>query len=257
MPSLGDRPLGTVDLNADVGETDGDDALLAVVTSASVACGLHGGDPSTMRRIVREAFRRGVVLGAHASYPDREGFGRRELGMGAEQIADAVCYQIGALGAIAGLEGVPVRYVKLHGALYHRAAADEEVALALAQALAVIGPFVVLGQAGSALLKMCEKSGLPVATEAFCDRAYGPDGRLVDRKGLGAVLEDPMRAAARAVAIAVGGSVEATDGSILAIEASSLCVHGDTPRALEHAGLVRAALETAGVRIAPFAALSP
>jgi len=257
MDSGRDRLVGTVDLNADVGETDGDDALLAVVTSASVACGLHAGDPSTMRRIVREAVQRGVVLGAHTSYPDREGFGRRELGMGAEQIVDVVCYQVGALEAIASLEGVAVRYVKLHGALYHRAAADEEVALALAEALAVIGPFAVLAQGGSALLRMCARSGLSVATEGFCDRAYGPDGKLVDRKDPGAVLEDPLRAAAQAVAIAVGGSVEAMDGSVVSVEASSLCVHGDTPRAVEHASHVRAALEKAGVRIAPFVAPSP
>ena len=251
-----DRSGVTIDLNADVGETDGDIALLAVVTSASVACGLHAGDPSTMRRLAHEAVLRGVVLGAHASYADRAGFGRRELGASAEQIADEVCYQVGALGAIALREGSAVRYVKLHGALYHRAAIDERLAVTLAQSLASIGPFAVLAEAGSALLRACGPAGLAIATEAFCDRAYRPDGKLVDRNEPGAVLDDPLQAAAQAVSIAVTGTVETTDGSVVAVEATSVCVHGDTPSALEHAGQVRAALERAGVRIAPFAAPS-
>jgi UPF0271 protein len=255
MNSNGDRTLLSVDLNADVGETEGDLALLAVVTSASVACGLHAGDPLTMRRTVHEAVRRGVAIGAHPSYADRDGFGRRELGASTGQIVADVCYQVGALQAIACLEGGAVGYVKLHGALYHRAAVDEEVARSLARALATIGPFAVLAQAGSAFLQACTESGLDVATEAFCDRAYRRDGRLADRAEPGAVIEDPARAAAQAVAIALRGNVEVADGSAVAIEATSLCLHGDTPGALELARQVRAALERAGVRIAPFAVL--
>jgi UPF0271 protein len=257
MSSRGAKRPRTVDLNADVGETDGDLALLAVVTSASVACGLHAGDPSTMRRAVGEAVRRGVGIGAHASYADRDGFGRRELGATCEQIVDDVCYQVGALQAIARLEGGSVGYVKLHGALYHRAAANEDVAQGLARALVAIGPLAVLTEAGSALLAACREAGLPVATEAFCDRAYRPDGKLVDRRMPGAVLDDPVRAAAQAVDIALSGTVAATDGSVVAVEAASLCLHGDTPGALLQARLVRAALERAGVRMAPFLAPRP
>jgi len=252
MDPRGNRLLPTIDLNADVGETEGDAALLSVVTSASVACGFHAGDPSRMRRTVREALERGVAVGAHPSYADRDGFGRREIATGAEQIADEVCYQVGALQAIARLEGGSVAYVKLHGALYHRAAVDEEVALVLARALAGIGRLAVLGQAESALLRACELAGLKVATEAFCDRAYSPDGRLVDRSAPGAVLEDPARAAAQAVAIAVRAAVETTDGTVVGLKAESLCVHGDSPHALESAHCVRAALEAAGVSLASF-----
>ncbi|HLN06140.1 MAG TPA: 5-oxoprolinase subunit PxpA, partial [Acidimicrobiales bacterium] len=203
MRARGDQFVSSVDLNADLGETEGDTALLAVVTSASVACGVHAGDPSTMRRAVREAFRRGVAVGAHPSYSDRDGFGRREVGVSAEQVADEVCYQVGALRAIAELEGGSVAYVKLHGALYHRAAVDEEVAVTLAKALAAIGRFSVLGQARSAFLQACESCGLATASEAFCDRAYRSDGNLVDRAVPGAVLKDPERVAAQAVAIAL------------------------------------------------------
>jgi 5-oxoprolinase (ATP-hydrolysing) subunit A len=257
MSSRGEQRLRTVDLNADVGETEGDLALLAVVTSASIACGLHAGDPSTMRRTVSEAVRRGVVLGAHASYADRDGFGRRELGATCEQIVDDVCYQIGALQAIARLEGGSVGYVKLHGALYHRAAVDEDVAVGLARALGAIGSLAVLAEAGSALLRACQEAGLAIATEAFCDRAYRPDGKLVDRSMPGAVLDDPARAAAQAVGIALSGTVTASDGSVVAIEATSLCLHGDTPGSLEQARQVRAALERAGVRMSPFLATRP
>jgi UPF0271 protein len=248
------REVLTVDLNADLGETEGDIELLGVVTSASIACGAHAGDPATMRRAVIEAVVHGVSIGAHPSYPDREGFGRRELGQGARQIATDVCCQVGALQAVARLEGASVVYVKLHGALYHRAASDDEVAEAVAVALATIGPFSVLGQAGSALLRACGQIGLPVATEAFCDRAYLSDGRLADRAAPGAVLEDPAEVAARAVDIALGRGVRADDGSLVDVQADSLCVHGDTPRALEHAWRVRLGLGQAGISLAPFVA---
>ena len=251
------RPEPTVDLNADVGETEGDTELFSVVTSASIACGFHSGDPSMMRRTVREAVRRGVVLGAHPSYPDREGFGRRELGTGAEEIAELVCYQVGALAAIAALEGGSVSYVKLHGALYHRAAEDEAVAESVALGLATLDRFVVLGSARSALPGACRRAGLRFASEAFCDRAYRPDGRLVERHKPGAVLEDPGRVAAQAVAIALRGAVVAPDGSVVAVKAESLCLHGDTAAALQHAHAVRAALEHAGAKIAPFVRRAP
>lgn len=248
------RETLTVDLNADLGETEGDIELLTVVTSASIACGAHAGDASTMRRAVSEAVVHGVSIGAHPSYPDREGFGRRELGQSARQIASEVCYQVGALQAVARLEGASVGYVKLHGALYHRAASDEELAEAVVVALASIGPFSVLGQPGSALLRACEQIGLLVATEAFCDRAYLRDGTLADRAVPGAVIEDPAEVAARAVDIALGRGLHATDGGVVDVTADSLCVHGDTPLALEHARRARFGLEQAGIRLAPFVA---
>jgi len=247
----------SVDLNADVGETEGDAALLAIVTSASVACGFHAGGPATMRRTVREAVVRGVVIGAHASYADRSGFGRRELGTRPEQIAEEVSYQVGALRAIASLEDASVDYVKLHGALYHRAGVDEELALILSRALASLGGLAVLAQAGSALYRACQQRGLVVVAEAYCDRAYRLDGRLVDRADPGAVLDDPARSAAQAVAIVLEGRVETADGNAVPVEAASLCLHGDTPRAIEHARSVRAALEQAGVELASFIPRGP
>ncbi len=254
--NAGDERVPTVDLNADVGETEGDVAMLTVVTSASIACGVHAGSPSLMRSTARAAVARGVVIGAHPSYADREGFGRRELGTGAEQIADEVCYQVGALQAVAALEGGAVSYVKLHGALYHRASLEEDVASTIAQALAAIGRFAVLAPSGSALFEASRQLGLPVATEGFCDRAYRPDGTLADRAEPGAVIEDPAQAAARAIAIVLRGGVDRPGGGVTPVEAASLCLHGDTPRALDHARSIRAALEQAGVSIAAFAPLA-
>jgi UPF0271 protein len=242
----------SVDLNADVGETEGDFALLGIVTSASVACGYHAGGPEQMRRAVVESARLGVVVGAHPSYPDREGFGRRGSTRSAELVAGDVREQVGAMQEIAAAEGSAVRYVKLHGALYHRAAADFEVAEAIAAVIASCGPLAVLAQPGAAMLEAAERHGLRTAAEAFCDRAYGADGHLVDRSVPGAVLVDADAAAAQAVSIAREQVVILADGRRVPVRASSLCVHGDTPGVLEHAVRVRAALEAAGVGIAPF-----
>lgn len=244
---------GTIDLNADLGETDGDLALLEVVTSASVACGGHAGDPDTMARACGEAVRLAVVVGAHPSYVDRAGFGRAELGRRPEEVADEVADQVAALQAIAVREGAEVVYVKPHGALYHRAHTDVDVAEAVAEAIAALGPLAVLAQPGSALLDAAASRGLAVATEAFGDRAYRRDGALVDRALAGAVLDDPSAVAAQAVAIARDHVAAAFDGSLVAVTADSLCVHGDSPAALLSARAVRAALEDAAVALAPFA----
>jgi len=256
----------SVDLNADVGEApapDGggppgslgvDGALLDTVTSASVACGFHAGDPGTMRHTVEEAARRGVVVGAHPSYLDRTGFGRRPLDIAPAQVAAEVVYQVGALDALARAAGTRVRYVKAHGALYHRMAVDEACARAVIDALRSLGGLVVLVPPGSVALEVAGSLGVPAATEAFADRAYLADGRLADRGTPGAVLTDADEVAGRAVALARDHRVTAVDGTEITVRASSICVHGDTPGAASLARSVRRALEAAGVTLAPFAA---
>jgi len=244
-----------VDLNADVGEgvgTDGDVELLDVVTSASVACGVHAGDEATMRRTVEAAARRGVVVGAHPSYPDREGFGRRPMELSTAAITEEVLSQVTALDTVARELGTKVRYVKPHGELYHRMADDEACARAVVEALIALGDLALLAPAGSGAIDVARSMGLRVAAEAFADRAYEPDGRLVSRDIRGAVLDEADQVARRAVGIAVDHAVTAVDGSRLSLEASSICVHGDTPGATELARRVRAALEAAGVILAPF-----
>jgi len=246
-----------VDLNADVGEGAGaggdDDALLDVVTSASVACGVHAGDADTMRRTVEAATRRGVVIGAHPSYPDREGFGRRPMDMPPAQVAEEVLAQVRALDAVARAVGTSVRYVKPHGALYHRMADDEACARALAEACHEAGELFLMAPAGSRAVDVAESAGVRVATEAFADRAYDRRGRLVPRADPGAVLTDPEEVASRAVAIAVDHRVRAVDGTMITVAAASICVHGDTPGADVLARRVRDALEGAGVALLPFA----
>ena len=246
--------MRSVDLNADVGEgaAGDDDALLDVVTSASVACGFHAGSPEVMRHTVTAADERGVVVGAHPGYPDREGFGRREIDRPPARVAEDVLYQTGALQAIARSCGTTVRYVKPHGALYHRIGHDEACAVAVAQAVVTLGDLVLLVAAQSPTIGAIEKAGVRVATEAFADRAYLPDGSLAPRGSLGAVLTDLDDVAARAVSLAADGRVSAVDGTLLSLEASSICLHGDTTGAVVLARRVRAALDEAGVTLCPF-----
>jgi UPF0271 protein len=226
---------GTVDLNADLGEEVTDDAgLLAVVTSANVACGFHAGTPGTMRSVCAEAARLGVVVGAQVSYRDRAGFGRIARDVAFEVLRDEVAEQVDVLAAIAASEGVAVRYVKPHGALYHRVTDDAEQAAAL---LAGSGDLAVLGFPGSRLLAMATGAGRATYVEGFPDRGYR-DGRLVDRGEPGALLEDAGAIGRQAVA--------------LAPVVDSLCVHGDSPDAVAHARAVRRSLEAAGHRLAPF-----
>jgi 5-oxoprolinase (ATP-hydrolysing) subunit A len=243
----------SVDLNADVGEGAGsDDVLLDLVTSASVACGVHAGDRDTMRRTLDAAARRGVVVGAHPSYPDRAGFGRRPLAMAPAQITDEVLSQVLALEALAAAGGARVRFVKPHGALYLRMAEDESCAAAVAEAVQAAGDLVLLAPAGSPAIGAAAAVGVRVATEAFADRAYRPDGRLAPRSDPGAVIDDPAEAARRALRIAVDHLVTAVDGTVIDLSASSICVHSDTPGAATLAAGVRAALEGAGVTVEPF-----
>jgi 5-oxoprolinase (ATP-hydrolysing) subunit A len=243
-----------VDLNADLGETDGDLALIGVVTSANVACGAHAGDAATMRAACEAAVAAGVSIGAHPGYPDRAGMGRQELALPVAETVELVADQIALLSEAATSAGGRVAYVKLHGALYHRATRDRELAQALAATLASGGErLAVLGLPGSLLLEAAARLGLATATEGYCDRAYMPDGGLVPRSAPGAVLTDPAASAAQAASIAARGGTTASDGSWVRINARSLCLHGDTPGALAAARQVRASLEEAGVRLEAFA----
>jgi UPF0271 protein len=249
-----------VDLNSDLGEGYGrwalgdDAAMLEVVTSANVACGFHAGDPATIERTVGTAVERGVAVGAQVSYPDLAGFGRREIDVAPGDLTADVLYQLGALEAFAKAAGSRVRYVKPHGALYNRIARDPVQAAAVVEAIRRYDPALpLLTLPGSAAMEAAREAGVPTVAEGFADRAYTGEGRLVSRREPGAVLHDPERVAARAVVMATEGRVETIDGGQVEVEVRSLCVHGDTPGAVDLARAVRAALEEAGVALEAFA----
>lgn len=246
-----------IDLNADLGEglgpwRLGDDlALMSIVSSANVACGFHAGDPVIMRRTCAAAVERGVVIGAQVSYRDLSGFGRREMDVAPEELTAEVLYQIAALDGIARAEGDRVRYVKPHGALYNRIVRDPVQAEAVAAAVEAYDPGLpVLTLPGSALHQVTD---LTIVNECFADRAYTPAGTLVSRREPGAVIEDVAQVTERALRMAVEGVVEATDGTRIRVDARSICVHGDTPGAVELAQAVRRSLEEAGVPLKAFA----
>ncbi|MFF8603386.1 LamB/YcsF family protein [Streptomyces sp. NPDC015232] len=250
----------SIDLNADLGEGFGrwtltdDERLLSVVTSANVACGFHAGDAATMRRVCALAAERGVRIGAQVSYRDLAGFGRRAMDVPAEELAAEVAYQIGALEVFARAAGASVAYVKPHGALYNRVVRDAEQAAAVVSGVLLAAPGLpVLGLPGSRLHEAAAAAGLPVVGEAFGDRAYRADGTLLPRGEEGAVLHDPAEVVERSVSMARFGTVDAHCGSPVAVRARSLCLHGDTPGAVELARRVRSALEAAGVRVEAFA----
>jgi UPF0271 protein len=246
-------PVPSIDLNADVGEgAENDDAVLDQVTSASVACGVHAGDLDTMRRTVEAAVRRGVVVGAHPSYPDRDGFGRRPMDLTGEEVAEVVLSQVATIEAVARACGTSIRFVKPHGALYLRMADDAACARAVAEAVRDAGDLVLLAQAGTGAVDVAERAGVVVATEAFADRAYRRDGRLVPRDVDGGVITDVDEVVRRAAAIALDHQVTTIDGTTVSLTASSICVHGDTPGASEMARSIRSALEGEGVRLRPF-----
>lgn len=246
-----------MDLNADLGEsfgrwTLGDDAaLIRHITSANVACGFHAGDPVVMERTVRACREAGVAVGAQPGYPDLQGFGRRSLPLSPDEIESTVRYQIGALEAFCRAAGVPLHHVKPHGALYNDAAADKSKARAIARAVASFSRDLPLyGLASStAMAEAAADAGVPFITEAFADRRYRADGSLQPRSEPDALITDPATAAAQAVAIARDHAVGAVDGSVVALTASTICCHGDTPGAVEIAAAVRAALTAAGVEV--------
>jgi len=243
-------------MNADVGERDrpdgADDELLGWVTTAHVACGGHAGSAAVMAEVAQTCRRLGVTVGAHPSYPDRDGFGRRPMRLASAELTDTVADQVGTLLDLAARHGTPVRSVKAHGALYHAMAHDPQVADAVATAVLAVGLLVVVLPAGAPTAGLVEKRGLPVVAEGFCDRAYLPDGRLVPRDAPGAVLTDPARAAAQALSLARDRRVQAVDGSWLSLDVATLCVHSDTPGAVAVARAVRRACEEAQVPVAPF-----
>jgi UPF0271 protein len=245
-----------VDLNADIGESSGihktgnDELVLRWITSGSIACGFHAGDPSVMRSTVRLAARAGLAVGAHPGFADPDGFGRREVDADPREIVDMVLYQIGALAAVAKAEGVRLQHVKPHGALYNMSVRRTDVAEAIATAVAAFDETLFLiGLPGSQLLAAGQRLGLRVAAEAFADRSYEPDGSLTPRHLADAVLSDPASAAERAVRMVRDGIIVARDGSSLAMKVDTICVHGDTPGAAALAAAVRQRLEMAGVTV--------
>jgi 5-oxoprolinase (ATP-hydrolysing) subunit A len=244
-----------IDLNADMGEGVGDDArLMPLVTSANVACGFHAGGPETMRRTVRLAREHGVAVGAHPGYPDRAGFGRRHLAASPDEVRDDVTYQIGALWAFCRAEGIRLTHVKPHGALYNAAAEDRELARAICQAARDVDPaLTVVCLARSPMAEVARALGVPCAEEAFADRAYTARGTLVPRRSAGAVIRDPAEVAERVSRMVRERRVVAIDGSLVLIDAGTVCIHGDTPGAVELVSAIRARLAADGVAVQPLA----
>jgi len=248
-----------IDLNADLGEGFGrwslgdDEALLNVITSANIACGFHAGDPVTMLRVCEQAAARGVTIGAQVGYRDLAGFGRRKIDMAPDDLTADVLYQLGALNGCARAAGSHVSYVKPHGALYNTAVVDPVQAAAIVEAIVRYDRTLpVLTLPGSALAIAASESGVTAVSEAFADRAYRADGTLVPREQPGAVLHDSLAIAARAVTMVTNGTVITQNGTEITMAAHSLCLHGDTPGAVEIAHAVRAALAEAGVYVRPF-----
>ncbi|SPM30220.1 Lactam utilization protein B (function unknown), partial [Mycobacterium terramassiliense] len=248
-----------IDLNADLGEGFGvwrlgdDAAMLGIVTSANVACGFHAGDPMGLLRVCRSAAERGVRIGAQVSYRDLAGFGRRYIDVAHDDLVADVVYQIGALQAIATASGSTVCYVKPHGALYNTIVTDPDQGAAVAEAVRMVDPALpVLGMAGSAFFDEAARLGLRTVAEAFADRAYQPNGRLVSRREPGALLHDPAEIADRVVTMVTSGRVTAIDGTQIGLTVESVCVHGDSPGAVQIATAVRDRLAAAGADVRAF-----
>lgn len=248
-----------MDINSDLGESFGawrmgdDAAMLGIVTSANVACGFHAGDPAGILETLRAAAQRGVAVGAHVAYPDLVGFGRRNMDPSSQELVADVIYQIGALQGLAAAAGTRVRYVKPHGALYNTIAQDERQANDVITALLAVDPgLTLMALAGAPLIGWARARGLRVVAEAFADRAYNDDGSLVSRRLPGAVLHDADAIAERMLRLVQTGEVESITGRSVPVQADSICVHGDSPGAVEMARRIRARLEQAGVALRPF-----
>ncbi len=245
-----------VDLNCDIGESYGawtigsDEAVLPWVTSASIACGFHAGDPGVMRSTVALASAHGVSIGAHPGLPDLVGFGRRELAVSPQEVFDMVVVQVGALQATARCSGATVRHVKPHGALYNMAAQRRDLADAIARAITAVDPSLMLiGLSGSALIDAGRQYDLRTVSEVFADRNYRSDGTLVPRSMPGALIADATRAAARVVQMVVDGTVTAIDGAVVPLVAESICIHGDAAGAPQFARQIRTTLQAAGIAV--------
>ena len=248
-----------IDLNCDLGESFGaytigmDEKVIPFITSANVACGFHAGDPLVMQRTVALCKQSGAAVGAHPGFPDLQGFGRRQMKLTPAEAKACVQYQIGALKAFCDAAGVPLHHVKPHGALYNMAAKDPALAAAICRAVQAAAPSaVLLALSGSEMVKAAHAIGLPVASEVFADRGYKPDGTLVPRGTPGAMIEDEDTAIARVLQMAKQGTVQADDGSIVALQADSVCVHGDGPKALAFVQKISAALPASGVEVKAF-----
>ncbi len=254
-----------IDLNCDMGESYGrwvlgaDEAIMPWITSASVACGFHGGDPHVMRKTVELALRHGVALGAHPSLPDLMGFGRRAMAVTPQELKDYFCYQTGALREFLRVRGAVLQHVKAHGILYDMM--EKDAALARAESEAVIESggrereLIMVALAGGNCERLAREGGAKVAAEGFADRAYNADGTLVSRRQPGSLIEDPQRAAAQAVRMATEGKVSTIDGKTIPISIQTICCHGDTPGAPRIVRAVREALERAGCRLRPLRGL--
>ncbi len=247
-----------VDLNSDLGESFGayrigmDEKILPLVSSANVACGFHAGDPNVMQKTARLCAEHGASLGAHPGFPDLQGFGRRNLSVSPEEVRCMILYQIGALDAFCKASGIRMQHVKPHGALYNMAAKDPALAEAICRGIYEYDPsLILLGLAGSEMLRQAKKIGLPAACEVFADRAYEDDGSLVSRSKPGAMIHDETEAVSRVVGMIKNGTVKSINGKTIELCPDSVCVHGDSEKALLFVQKIRDALVSEGIEIAP------
>ncbi len=250
--------MAEIDLNCDVGESFGayklgfDEEIIQHVSSANIACGFHAGDPMVMQQTMKLAKTYEVKVGAHPGYPDLLGFGRRDMAVTPAEVKSYLIYQIGALQAFARVEGLELQHVKPHGALYNMAVENPKLAQAIAEAVRSLDEALILvALAGSAWVDIAKEQGLRVAGEAFADRAYSADGSLVPRSQPGAVIRDKKKVAERVIRMIEEGQVEAITGEDITIKADTICLHGDTPGALDLAIHLRGALQDRGINIAP------
>jgi UPF0271 protein len=244
--------LRAIDLNADLGEgqPDVDQALMPLISSANIACGLHAGNYESISRTIALAVQQGVAVGAHPGYDDRQAFGRREQQLSSDQIKNLLIYQLGALEAIARAEGAVLRHVKPHGALYNQAERDQDLALAIVAGIRAFDPSLcLLGRAGSAMQEAASAQGQGFIAEAFADRRYRADGSLVPRSEPGSILLDPDDVASQVRSLVTQGEVLASDGSRVQVSFDSLCLHGDTPGAPALAARIRRELQALGVSV--------
>ncbi|WP_297490400.1 5-oxoprolinase subunit PxpA [Thermococcus sp.] len=247
-----------VDLNSDLGESFGryklglDEEVMKYITSANIATGWHAGDPLVMRKTVRLAKENGVAVGAHPGYPDLMGFGRRYMKLSPEEARNYILYQIGALYAFVKAEGLELQHVKPHGALYNALVKEEELARAVIEGIADFDrKLIFVTLSGSRAAEIAEEMGVKVAHEVFADRAYNPDGTLVSRSKPGAVIGDAEEIVERVVSMVKDGGVKAINGEWVELKVDTICVHGDNPKAVEIASMVRKALEAEGVKVVP------
>lgn len=250
-----------IDINSDMGESFGaytighDLGLMKSITSANVAAGFHAGDPSVLRETIRQAKAHGVAVGVHPGFPDLIGFGRRELNVTPKEAEDFVLYQIAAVAGVASAEGVSVQHVKPHGALFNMAVRNADLSAAIARAVAAFDKSLILfGLPGSEILNAGRAAGLRVAAEVFADRAYEPDGSLASRRKPGSVIHDAAAVVARAVRMVKDRTVVAIDGSVVPLQADTICVHGDTPGSDDLAAKIRSGFEAAGITVKPIGA---